>query len=177
MKPTEIRYDLMVEYALRKVVEDALKQVERHGFPGEHHFYITFRTDHPYVEVPEYLKTQYPDEMTVVIQYEYDDLLIEDGNIAITLSFDDRSEHIKFPIEAITTFADPAVNFALQFQSFANYDDNAEDLDELELELIENQKASSKQDKNSKKTKTKKDSQKDGEVVSLDSFRKKQKKK
>jgi len=174
MKPTEIRYDLMVEHALRKVVEDALKQVERHGFPGEHHFYITFRTDHPYVEIPNSLKKQYPEEMTIIIQYEYDDLLIEDGNVAITLSFDDKEEHIKFPIESITTFADPAVNFALQFQSFANYNDTLDEYDDFELDLMANQLPdNNKDEKKTKKASKKAKKEKQGEVVSLDSFRKK----
>lgn len=170
MKPTEIRYDLMVEQALRGVVEDALKQVEKHGFPGEHHFYISFRTDHPYTELPEYLRKQYPEEMTIIIQYEYEDLLIEDGSVAVTLSFDDRSEHIKFPIEAITTFADPAVNFALQFQSFTSFEADEDELDEFEFSLLENQEKTKSEAKASKKKGSK---SKEGKVVSLDSFRKK----
>lgn len=112
-----LRYDLMIETALRNVVRETLSSVAQNGLPGEHHFYITFLTDHPGVEIPDYLRKQYDEEMTIVLQYQFFGLKVDDEALGVTLSFNNVKERLRIPIEAITTFADPSVNFALQFQS------------------------------------------------------------
>ena len=111
-----LRYDRMVERALRGVVREALEVVGAEGLPGDHHFYLTFTTEHAGVDIPDYLRKQYPDEMTIVLQYQFYDLTMDDEGFAVTLSFNNRRERLSVPFAAVTTFADPSVNFALQFQ-------------------------------------------------------------
>jgi uncharacterized protein len=112
-----LRYDHMVEEALRGVVRKALSEVAEHGLPGAHHFYITFETDHPGVELSELLKSRYPEEMTIILQHQFWGLEVEKNRFAVTLSFNDRHERISIPFEAITSFADPAVKFGLRFEA------------------------------------------------------------
>ncbi len=111
-----LRYDRMVETALRGVVRKAVEEVIEHGLSGEHHFYITFLTDYPGVKIPEYLRDRYPGEMTIVLQYQFSDLYVDDEKMGITLSFNNVPEKLEVPLAAISIFADPSVNFALQFQ-------------------------------------------------------------
>ena len=110
------RYDLMVENALRGVVRDALLRAVEHGLPGNHHFYLTFKTRAPGVEIPSYLVERYPDEMTIVLQYQYWNLEVEDRRFSVMLSFNDVRERLLVPFEALSGFADPSVQFGLQFQ-------------------------------------------------------------
>ena len=110
------RYDKMVETALRGVVREALSRAAQHGLPGTHHFYVTFRTGHPGVGVPEYLRTKYPQEMTIVLEHQFWELSVAEDAFAVTLSFQNRPERITVPFVAITAFADPSVKFGLQFQ-------------------------------------------------------------
>src|SRR5580692_2592114 len=127
-----LRYDLMIEAALRDVVRETLSAVAKNGLPGEHHFYITFLTKFPGVEIPEYLHKQYPEEMTIVLQYQFFGLKLLDDSFTVTLSFNNVKERLVIPLEAITTFADPSVNFALQFQSGQDEDvDESEDQDNV----------------------------------------------
>lgn len=114
-----LRYDRMVETALRDVVRQALREVAASGLPGDHHFYVTFATTHPGVAIPKQLAEQYPDEMTIVIQHQFYDLDVTDDVLGVTLSFNNIPERLTVPLAAITTFADPSVNFALQFQPMA----------------------------------------------------------
>ena len=86
------------------------------GLPGDHHFYITFMTDHAGVKIPDYLRERYPGEMTIVLQYQFYDLSVDDELMKVTLSFNNVPERLEIPLAAITIFADPSVNFALQFQ-------------------------------------------------------------
>ena len=111
-----LRYDKMVEQALRGVVRQAVEEVIESGLPGDHHFYITFMTDYPGVNIPDYLKDRYPGEMTIVLQFQFYDLEVDDERMAVTLSFNNIPERLEIPLAAITIFADPSVNFALQFQ-------------------------------------------------------------
>jgi len=108
-----LQYNQMVEDALRAVVQRALGEVAESGFPGNHHFYITFRTAYPGVEIPDYLRSRYATEMTIVLQHQYDDLVVDDTAFGVTLSFSNRPERLIVPLRAITVFADPSVNFAL----------------------------------------------------------------
>ena len=90
-----LRYDRMVETALRGVVKKSVEDVIDHGLPGEHHFYITFLTDHPGVKIPDYLRDRYPGEMTIVLQYQFSDLYIDDEKMRVTLSFNNVPENPK----------------------------------------------------------------------------------
>ncbi len=159
-----LRYDLMIEAALRDVVRETVETVARDGLPGDHHFYITFLTRFPGVKVPEYLRKQYQDEMTIVLQYQFFGLKLEDDSIQVTLSFNNVKENLIVPIDSITTFADPSVNFALQFQ-------NAGDTSE-ESEPESAMPSDSGKEAKPKETEKEKE-EKRGEVISLDKFRKK----
>lgn len=158
-----LRYDRMVEVALRGVVRQAVEEVIKDGMLGDHRFYITFYTQHPDVQIPDYLKESYPEEMTIVLQYQFYDLEVDDKKMAVSLSFNNVPEHIVIPLEAISIFADPSVNFALQFQPMGQDDDF--DLEEEFLSMIEEDDDEDGDNKPSG----------DGEVVSLDTFRNKKK--
>lgn len=135
MTGTLLRYDQMIEEALRGVVRRTLRMVAATGLPGNHHFYITFRTDAEGVKIPEYLRAKYPTEMTIVIQHQYWGLEVHSEWFTITLSFSDVHERLELPFSAITAFADPAAQFGLQFQQETEAGDEDEDLlDEEELE-------------------------------------------
>jgi hypothetical protein len=112
-----IPYDEIVQEALRAVVGRVLGEVERSGgLPGEHHFYITFKTHAAGVEIPRSLTERFPDEMTIVIQNKYWDLKVGTQAFEVSLTFNQVAAHLFIPFAAITAFVDPAVNFALQFQ-------------------------------------------------------------
>ena len=111
-----LQYDRLVERALKNVVREALLHVSRHGLPGAHHLYITFRTDHPDVVIPDILRARYPVEMTIVLQYQFWDLIVGEDGFEVTLSFNDQHQRLVIPFSAVNAFADPSVNFALQFQ-------------------------------------------------------------
>ncbi len=115
MGKEELRYDRMVEDALRSVVRRALVYASEQGLPGNHHFYITFRTEHPGVEIPASLKERYPGEMTIVLQHQFWGLEISDSEFAVTLSFADVPHRLVVPFPSVTAFADPSVRFGLQF--------------------------------------------------------------
>ena len=112
-------YPKMVETALRGVVREALARAAREGLPGDHHFYVSFRTGAPGVIVPKYLLTKYPDEMTIVLQNQFRGLEVGVDAFSVNLSFQSRSERLTVPFAAVTTFADPSVNFGLQFEAQA----------------------------------------------------------
>ena len=114
-KPT-LRYDKMVENALRSVVRDALAVAAKEGLPGAHHFYVTFRTDYAGVEVPDFLRAQYPHEMTIVLEHQFWGLEVDDEKFAVTLSFHSQAQRLIIPLSAITAFADPSVKFGLEFR-------------------------------------------------------------
>ncbi len=108
-------YDGMVHDALLNIVRDTLRHVEKDGLPGENHFYITFRTDRPDVEIPEELKATHPEEITVVLQHQFWDLKVSDDHFEVMLSFQDRYEKVSVPFSALISFLDPSANFGLQF--------------------------------------------------------------
>jgi hypothetical protein len=108
-------YDKMVERALRGVVRDALKRAARDGLRSAHHFYIGFATRAPGVVLPESLHERYSDEMTIVLQHQFWDLEVGVDNFAVTLSFQKQLERLVIPFAAVRSFADPSVNFALEF--------------------------------------------------------------
>lgn len=124
---SSFQYDLMIEQALRGVVRRALNQVAKSGLPGDHHFYISFATKADGVAIPEHLRQRFPDEMTIVLQYQFWDLKVQPDGFGVTLSFSDRLENLFIPFPAITSFADPSSRFGLQFQQATDAVDDAED--------------------------------------------------
>ncbi|MEN9931835.1 MAG: hypothetical protein RIS17_408 [Pseudomonadota bacterium] len=111
-----IPYDDIVQDALRGVVSRVLQRIsDEGGLPGGHHFYIAFRTRAPGVSIPKHLMERYPDEMTIVIQHRYWDLVVAPDHFSIGLSFNQMPAQLVVPYDAIVGFVDPAVNFALQF--------------------------------------------------------------
>ena len=151
----EIDYGNLMHNAMRSLIQDVLLEVKNNGLPGEHHFFITFDTNHAGVEMASWLKDRYPTEITVVMQHWYDDLEVKDDGFSVTLNFGDTPEHLVIPYEAILTFVDPSVEFGLRFET--NEED--EDTDEQKPTVS----------KESNKDDTKKET---GQVVSLDNFRK-----
>ena len=114
-----IPYDEIVQEALRAVVGRVLGSVERGGgtLPGNHHFYITFKTAAPGVSIPTHLRERFPDEMTIVLQNKFWDLAVDDRGFQVGLSFNQIPAKLVIPFSAITAFVDPAVDFGLQFQA------------------------------------------------------------
>lgn len=139
---------------MRTLIFDVLKDVEQSGLPGEHHFFITFDTTVEGVQISEWFRQRYPEEMTIVIQHWFDGLNVKEDGFDITLNFGDQPESLVVPFLAILTFVDPSVEFGLRFEQ--NEDDEQPKFSEME-------KANDKEKKSSKKK---------GDVVSLDSFRK-----
>jgi hypothetical protein len=152
-----IPYDTLVEEALRGVVETVLRQIAREGIMGDHHFYITFRTTDPHVVIPPYLREKYPNDMTIVLQYQYTDLVVTDMGFSVCLSFNNIPETLHIPFKAITGFADPYVKFGLQFH-------HATDSLTAIIEPLDTPPPSP--------PKTKGDKKGSGNVISLDTFRK-----
>ena len=112
---TEINYDKLIEKSLKNVVIEALKIAERQGLPGENHFYFFFKTNHPNCKISEYLKNQYPEEMTIVLQHQFYNLKVEPNLFSVDLSFGGIQQTLVIPFEAVTYFADPYAKFGLSF--------------------------------------------------------------
>lgn len=127
-----IPYDEIVQEALRAVVGRVLGQVVSSGgaLPGTHHFYITFKTGAPGVDIPQRLRERFPDEMTIVLQNKFWDLKVDDDHFSVGLSFNQIPSTLVIPFSAITAFVDPAVDFGLQFQAVV--DDEAEPVEQAE---------------------------------------------
>ncbi|EEA95929.1 SspB family protein [Pseudovibrio sp. JE062] len=111
-----IRYDIIIQDALRSAVRKILVEVNRAGLPGEHHFYIAFETTAPGVKISSRLKERYPKEMTIVLQHQFWDLQITEHAFEVGLSFGGVPEHLYVPFSAIKGFFDPSVQFALEFE-------------------------------------------------------------
>ena len=153
-----MRYDQLAQNALRGVVREALRKVERGGLPGEHHFYIAFNTKFAGVNIGERLAQRYPREMTIVLQHQFWNLNVSDERFEVELSFDNIPEKLTIPFNAVKGFLDPAVQFGLQFEAVAESEGEAERPKPQEVKPEAGAEASG------------------GEapkVVSLDSFRKK----
>jgi uncharacterized protein len=116
MATDHIRYDLLAQEALRGVVRTVLADVAKKGLPGEHHFKITFSTTAPGVELSERMSERYPQEMTIVLQYQFWDLTVTEESFEVGLSFGGVAERIVIPFDAITAFFDPSVQFGFQFE-------------------------------------------------------------
>lgn len=112
-----IDYGNLMHRAMRGLIQDVLTDVAENGLPGEHHFFITFDTRHPDVEIAEWLADRYPEDMTIVMQHWFDNLEVTDRGFSVTLNFGDRPEKIGVPFDAVRTFVDPSVEFGLRFES------------------------------------------------------------
>ncbi|MDR3496626.1 MAG: ClpXP protease specificity-enhancing factor SspB [Ancalomicrobiaceae bacterium] len=117
-----IRYDVLVQDALRGVVRKIVAEIARTGLPGQHHFFIAFDTKHPGVRMSNRLRQRYPDEMTVVLQHQFWDLNVSDHAFEVGLSFSGIPERLLVPFNAIKGFFDPSVQFGLQFEVVAEAD-------------------------------------------------------
>jgi hypothetical protein len=148
--------------AMRGLIQEVLTDIKRDGLPGKHHFFITFDTMHPDVEIADWLSDRYPGEMTVVIQHWFDNLDVTNEGFSITLNFGDSPEPLYIPYDAIKTFVDPSVEFGLRFET---QDDDTEETDpdtdaaEAPMEEMVEPEVEAPE-------------RKDAEVVSLDQFRK-----
>jgi len=133
MPVDHIRYDILVQEALRGMVRDVLTETARNkSMPGEHHFFITFDTTAADVQLSDRLRAQYPEEMTVVLQHQFWDLKVTDEAFEVGLSFGGVAERLLVPFAAIKAFADPSVQFTLQFETLAEAPDD--DVDEGETD-------------------------------------------
>jgi len=164
MAAGELRYDRMVEDALKGVLRTALK-ASIDGLPGDHHFYITFRTGDEDVLIPDHLRARYPQEMTIVIQHQFWGLEVDDIKFAITLSFNRINERLTIPFSAVTAFADPSAKFGLQFQGHVSADAVAAD-GQATVEPLPAAPASNGEDAPPAEAER-------GQVIALDAFRKK----
>ncbi|WP_417248737.1 SspB family protein [Celeribacter sp.] len=160
-----IDYGNLMHDAMRGLIRKVLEGVQSDGLPGEHHFFITFDTMHPDVELADWLSDRYPEEMTVVIQHWFDNLTVTDDGFAITLNFGDNPEPLYIPYDAIRTFVDPSVEFGLRFETQEVEDEDGDDLEEAE-EITPDFSAKGDDDT------PKDDAPKEAEIVSLDKFRK-----
>ncbi len=190
MDDSPLQYDTWVEEALLGVVRRTLALVERQGLPDDHHFYITFRTGAEGVRMPARLRAQHPEEITIVLQNQFWDLQVGDEAFSVTLNFSRVSERLRIPFEALTSFADPAVSFQLQLATAADaaarpgdagQGEDAEDGGEAppadakgaanEYEDAANARQGAT--KGASRNKDEDPDESAGEVIALDSFRKK----
>lgn len=112
-----IRYDALTQAAMRGVMREALRKVAANGVaPGDHHFYITFRTRAPGVKIAEHLMERFPEEMTIVIQHQFWDLEVHESHFEVILKFSGVPQHLHIPYAAVTRFIDPSANFGLSFE-------------------------------------------------------------
>ncbi len=191
-----IRYDILTQDALRGVISRVLEEVALAGLPGDHHFFITFETNHPGVQLSPRMRERYPEEMTIVIQHTFWNLVINETWFEIDLSFDDIRERLRIPFASIKGFYDPSVKFGLQFEVHIEDSENEteendeQDMNIAPLEGTTRSKSGKPQDKAEDKQKdpgegesSKTDNANEpdeadsssADVVSLDSFRKKNK--
>lgn len=151
-----IDYGNLMHKAMRGLIYEVLTDIAANGLPGAHHFFVTFDTLHPDVELADWLSDRYPGEMTIVIQHQYESLTVTEAGFGITLSFGDSPEPLYVPYDAIKTFVDPSVEFGLRFDSNDD-EEEPEDAPEAPMDVMAEPDEAP---------------QKDAEVVSLDQFRK-----
>ncbi len=168
-----IGYQALTDAALRGVVRDALRRIEKQGLIGSHHFYLTFKTKFPGVDIPDFLREQYPDEMTIILQHQFWGLKITEERFEVTLTFKKLPAALVIPFAALTAFFDPGVQFGLQFRG-ADGDGKATGSGPT---LLPQPAAEQNREKTSEPPRLAAEPAEKpaapGEVVSLDSFRKK----
>lgn len=150
-----IDYGNLMHNAMRGLIQTVLEGVAKNGLPGAHHFFITFDTTHPVVEMADWLRARYPAEMTVVIQHWFDNLLVDDAGFSVTLNFGNSPETLHIPFDSVRTFVDPSVEFGLRFESHDDDPDDGGEEDDADIEAAEEDAP-----------------KRDAEIVSLDRFRK-----
>jgi len=147
-----IDYGTLMHRAMRGLIQTVLTDVAENGLPGAHHFFITFDTTYPGVELADWLRERYPTEMTVVIQHWYENLTVTNDGFGVTLNFGNNPEPMLIPFDAIRTFVDPSVEFGLRFETQES-DGDEEDEQQIEVDVEETPRQ-------------------DAQIVSLDQFRK-----
>jgi hypothetical protein len=146
-----IDYGNLMHRAMRGLIQTVLQDVAEHGLPGSHHFFITFDTRAEGVEMADWLRARYPEEMTIVIQHWFENLYVDDEGFGVTLNFGNSPEPLAIPFDAVRTFVDPSVEFGLRFET---HEDEVDDEDaEVEEDAPEAPRPPA-------------------EIVSLDKFRK-----
>jgi hypothetical protein len=154
-----IDYGNLMHRAMRSLIQNVLTDIQKAGkLPGAHHFFITFDTEHPDVEIADWLSDRYPGEMTIVIQHWFDNLEVTDEGFSITLNFGNAPEPLYIPYDAIKTFVDPSVEFGLRFETQPEDGDDDDDKEAPMDEMVEPDEDTAQR--------------KNAEVVSLDQFRK-----
>ena len=157
-----IDYEQRIQNSLRQSLREILQDVSKKGLPGNHHFYISFNSKHPGVVIPSELVNTNDDEIKIILQHQFWDLIPEKDKFSVTLSFDKKKKKIIVPYDAIVSFSDPSVGFGLQFKN------NLKDED-FQKEISDKTMSSDNKIKEIKDLE-----KKDAEIVSLDAFRPKQ---
>ncbi len=155
---TTIDYGALMHQAMRGLIRQVLEGVARNGLPGEHHFFISFDTNHPGVDIAPWLHDRYPEDMTIVLQHWFDALDVRDDGFSVVLNFGESQEPLVVPWAAMKTFVDPSVEFGFRFER--QDDEEMSEIEEAPFESIEEEDAPEPP------------SRRDAEVVSLDKFRK-----
>ncbi len=168
MTTDTLRYDKWIEDAMRGVIRRSLAFVASEGLPGDHHFYITFRTRAEGVEMADFLRARHPDEMTIVLQNQFSDLEVGEDLFAVSLTFDGRGADLRIPFAAVTGFVDPSVNFGLQLKTVT-----ASTVPEKVAPGAGGLEAGAREGLIGHNTDSPGDDGKMGEVITLDVFRKK----
>jgi hypothetical protein len=163
-----LRYDLLAQAALRGVLRTVLTDAAKKGLPGEHHFKITFNTTAPGVRLSERMRAQYPQAMTIVLQHQFWDLIVGEESFEVGLSFGGIPERVAVPFDAVTAFADPAVQFGLQFETMESQAADEPGAASKESDITQLPAAPTKAD-----AEPAPETKGGGEVVRLDRFRKK----
>ena len=133
-----IDYGNLMHRAMRSLIQNVLTDIQKAGkLPGAHHFFITFDTEHPDVEIADWLSDRYPGEMTIVIQHWFDNLEVTDEGFSITLNFGNAPEPLYIPYDAIKTFVDPSVEFGLRFETQPEDGDDDDDKEAPMDEMVE----------------------------------------
>jgi len=122
-----IDYGNLMHRAMRGLIQDVLKDIAQNGLPGAHHFFITFDTTHPDVQIADWLRARYPAEMTILLQHWFESLIVTDEGFSVTLNFGNQPEPLRIPFDALRTFVDPSVEFGLRFETHSSEEEDEDD--------------------------------------------------
>ncbi len=176
MTDVELDYEYLMQNALRQVLREVLTITAEIGAaPGEHHFFIEFRTGAEGVILPDHLRAAYPERMTIVLQHQFENLIIDEEAFSITLWFKGKEANLRIPFSAVTSFADPSVEFGLHFNADTDDDDQPVETKAApknNADITQNSPTSA-DDKAGERNADGDEDATSADVVSLDSFRKK----